>query len=109
MQRDQQRDRKAFEHATGMDYQRLFLFPCFYSAAGQHIPPAPVITADRQVIGHDVQYLAEPVGLQGGVHRIKVFFRAELWIERIMVDDILTMRAHEACLQIRKCVKMADA
>jgi hypothetical protein len=54
------------------------------------------LTAGRQVIGHDVQYVAELVGFQGGVHHMKVFFRAELWIERIMVDDILTMHAHEA-------------
>ena len=57
------------------------------------VPPLVVVADDGHVIGHDVENLAEIVGLQRGTECRKVRLGADLRIDLAVIDYVVAVLA----------------
>ncbi len=78
-------------------------------APGQQVePPGVVVAADPHVVGHEVQDVPHPVRAQRVDERAVLFGRADLGIERTVVDDVVPVRRAGARAQVRRRVDVRD-
>src|SRR6185369_9717309 len=75
----------------------------------QDAHPPRVFRGRRHVIGDDVQEKPEAVAPKLFVQRVEIVVRAEIGVQRVRVDDVVTVRAPLARLQDRRGVDVADA
>ena len=73
----------------------------------QHVEPPGVVGADRHVVGHEIEDQPEAGVLQRGAQPREAFLAAELRIERVVIDDVVAVRAAGARLEERRGVEMA--
>ena len=76
----------------------------------EDIEPVGVVgPADAHVVRHEVEDLAEAIGLQGRVHAGIGVCIAKLVVERIVVHDVVAVRAAGPRLEIGRGIEVADA
>ncbi len=64
---------------------------------------------DAHVIGYEIQNETEIVGLESRTQPVEGVFTAKLRIERVVVNDVIAVRAAAPCFQEWRCIKMRDA
>jgi hypothetical protein len=76
----------------------------------EHIPPIAIsATADRHVIGNDIEYLTQPTLAQPRGKARMGLLAAEFVVHTMVVDDIVTVLTTRRSLQIRRAVDMGNA
>src|SRR5258708_12877108 len=60
------------------------------------------------MVRHEVENLAKTVRLQRVDHRLEIVLAAEFGVERVMVHDVVAMRASGPRLQVGRRVEMTD-
>ncbi len=76
----------------------------------EHIePPGIVRAADADVVGHEVENQSQIGPRQGLRQPCECRLAAEFRIERIVVDDVVAVRAPGTRFQKRRGIEMADA
>src|ERR1041385_8969720 len=76
----------------------------------QHVqPPGVIATHDPHVVGHDVEDDSHPSLSQRVDQSIEIFRRANLWIERVVIDDVASVHAAGTRFEAWRQIKMADA
>jgi hypothetical protein len=58
----------------------------------QHVPPIAVLAAQRHVVGHNVQHLAQPQLAQPGAEMVVPFFPAQLRVHPLVVHDVVAVQ-----------------
>ena len=67
----------------------------------EHVEPERIVgAANAHVVRHEIEDLAEPVLAECVGHRREVSVRSELRIKRVVVDDVVAVRAAGARLQV---------
>ena len=67
----------------------------------EHVEPEGIVgPPDAHVVRHEIQDLAEAVGLQRRVHSREGGLVTQLTVERIVVDDVIAMRAAGARFEV---------
>ena len=75
----------------------------------QHVqPPGVGVAADPHVVGNDVEHDPHVKSGQGGGHAVEGVGTAKLGVERVVVGDVVAMRAARARLEARGEVGVAD-
>ena len=75
----------------------------------QHVPPVAVLLAQRHVVGHDVQHLAQPSLAQPLAEALVRLRAAQLLVDPAVIDHVIAMHAARRRLQIRRAVDVRDA
>ena len=76
----------------------------------QHVPPPCVLTpADRHMVGHDVEQMAETVRAQGCAQARMRRLTAELSIDLVRINHIVTMCAAGRGLQRGRRIEVAHS
>ncbi len=79
-------------------------------AVFQHVEPPAVVGAHHaHVVGHDVEDLPHAMRVQRCDEVLVIFRRADLGIERGMVDDVVAVAAARPRLEIGRGIDVADA
>ena len=71
-------------------------------------PPCVIGPAHAHMVRHEVENLAKTVRLQRVDHRSEVVLAAEFGVERVVVHDVVAMRASRPRLQVGRRVEMTD-
>ncbi len=75
----------------------------------QHIQPPGIVTAQHtHVVRYDIQHEAHAVRCQGVGKTQEILWTANFLIQRIMIDNVVTVRAAFAGLEDRRSIAMAD-
>ena len=75
----------------------------------QHVqPPRVVAPHDSHVVRHHVYDLAHPMLMQAGHESVEFFARADLRVQRLVIDDVVAVFAPGSRAQVRRAVDVAD-
>src|SRR5688572_8838187 len=75
----------------------------------EHIHPPGVLGANANVIRHEVRNMPHTMRPQSGHEGLKVFARADLRIECVVIDHVIAMHAARPRAEVRRAVDVADA
>src|SRR6185437_14705870 len=76
----------------------------------EYVPPVAIApSADRHVIGNDIEHLTEPALPQAGRKAHMRFAAAQFVVHPMMIDDIVAVLAAGRSLQIRRAIDMGNA
>src|SRR5262249_56513582 len=64
---------------------------------------------NRQGVGNEVENGRDPRRIERSGQALKRILAAELRVERIVVDHVISVRAARACLEEWRSIEMADA
>jgi hypothetical protein len=79
-------------------------------AVFEHVqPPGVVGVHHAHVVRHRVQYVAHAVLGEGGAEALQILIAADLGIDRVVVDDVVAVRAAGAGLEVGRAVDVGDA
>ena len=76
----------------------------------ENIEPPRIVTAHHShVIGHDVENQSHVVFMESGHKTVEVLDASDLWIQRAVIHDVISVHASGTSLQARRNVAVTDA
>ena len=76
----------------------------------QHIEPPRIVGAhDAHVVGHHVEDMSHAVLAQPLDEALEIFRAADLGVERVVIDDVVAVRAARPRAEIRRAIHVAHA
>ena len=80
-----------------------------FLAPFEHVEPQRVVSpADANVVGDEVEDLAQAIFGEGRDHPVEIGLVAEFGVQRPVVDNIVAVGAPAPCFQIGRGIDMAD-
>src|SRR5580658_3076798 len=76
----------------------------------QNVEPPHIVTPHHShVIGDDIENQTHPMFVESSYKAVEVFGSADLRVERVVVDDVVSVHAARTSLEARRNVTVADA